>query len=59
MISATTVAILSESLAVCEAAGVKIEKMSDAMKVNACSSGLTNMKLPTMLEGNYEPHLNN
>ena len=56
MISATTVAILSESLAVCEAAGVKIEKMSDAMKVNACSSGLTNMKLPTMLEGNYEPH---
>ena len=56
MISATTVAILSESLAVCEAAGVKIEKMSDAMKVNACSSGLTNMKLPTMLEGNYAPH---
>jgi len=56
MISATSVAILSESLAVCKAAGVKVEKMSDAMKVNACSSGLTNMKLPTMLEGNYEPH---
>ena len=56
MISATTVAILAESLAVCEVGEVKLEKMLEAMSVNACSSGLTNMKLPTMLEGNYEPH---
>ena len=56
MISATTVAILAESLAVCKVGEVKLEKMLEAMTVNACSSGLTNMKLPTMLEGNYEPH---
>ena len=56
MISATTVAILAESLAVCKFGEVKLEKMLEAMTVNACSSGLTNMKLPTMLEGNYEPH---
>ena len=56
MISATTVTILAESLAVCKFGEVKLEKMLEAMTVNACSSGLTNMKLPTMLEGNYEPH---
>ncbi|MCH2025063.1 MAG: NAD(P)-dependent oxidoreductase [Verrucomicrobiales bacterium] len=56
MISATTVAILAEALSVCESGGVELDKMSEAMKVNACSSGLSNMKLPTMLEGNYEPH---
>ena len=56
MISATTVAILAEALSVCENGGVDIDKMSEAMKVNACASGLSNMKLPTMLDGNYEPH---
>ena len=56
MISATTVAILAEALSVCETGGVELDKMSEAMKVNACSSGLSDMKLPTMLEGNYEPH---
>ena len=47
MISATTVAILAEALSVCETGGVELDKMSEAMKVNACSSGLSNMKLPT------------
>jgi len=56
MISATTVAILAEALSVCETGGVELDKMSEAMKVNACASGLSNMKLPTMLDGNYEPH---
>ncbi|NRB45618.1 MAG: NAD(P)-dependent oxidoreductase [Verrucomicrobiales bacterium] len=56
MISATTVAILAEALSVCETGGVDLDKMSEAMKVNACASGLSNMKLPTMLDGNYEPH---
>ena len=56
MISATTVAILAEALSVCENGGVDLDKMPEAMKVNACASGLSNMKLPTMLDGNYEPH---
>ena len=56
MISATTVAILAEALSVCKTGEVDLDKMSEAMKVNACASGLSNMKLPTMLDGNYEPH---
>jgi len=56
MISATTVAILSESLAVAEKAGVDLGKMESALAVNACTSGLVNMKLPTMLEGDYGAH---
>ena len=56
MISATTVTVLAEALAVCENSGVDLKKMTEAMQVNACSSGLSNMKLPTMLAGDYEPH---
>ena len=56
MISATTVAILSEALAVCEQGGVEPQKMERALAVNGCSSGLSGMKLPTMLAGDYLPH---
>ncbi len=56
MISATTVAILSEALAVCEKGGVEPSKMEQALAVNGCASGLSGMKLPTMLTGDYLPH---
>lgn len=56
MISATTVAILSEALAVCEKGGVDPQKMEQALAVNGCASGLSAMKLPTMLTGDYLPH---
>jgi len=56
MISATTVAILSEALAVCEKGGVDPQKMEQALAVNGCASGLSGMKLPTMLTGDYLPH---
>ncbi len=56
MISATTVAILSEALAVCEKGGVNPQKMEQALAVNGCASGLSGMKLPTMLTGDYLPH---
>ena len=56
MISATKVAILSEALAVCEKGGVDPQKMEQALAVNGCASGLSAMKLPTMLTGDYLPH---
>ena len=56
MISATTVAILSEALAVCEKGGVDPQKMEQALAVNGCASGLSGMKLPTMLAADYLPH---
>ena len=56
MISATTVAILSEALAVCEKGGVDPQKMEQALAVNGCASGLSGMKLPTMLTGDHLPH---
>ncbi len=56
MISATTVAILAEALAVCEKGGVELQKLQQALAVNGCASGLSGMKLPTMLAGDYDPH---
>ena len=56
MISATTVQVLSEALAVVRSQGLSMQKMVDAMEVNACSSGLTSMKLPSILESDFEPH---
>ena len=56
MISATTVVILAEALAVAQRGGVELDKMEQALAVNACSSGLVNMKLPSMLAGDYDPH---
>lgn len=56
MVSATTVQVLSEALALTQAAGLDGHKFIDAILVNACCSDLARLKLPTMLEGNYEPH---
>jgi len=56
MVSATTVQVLSEALALTQAAGVDGTKFVDAMLVNACCSDLARMKLPTMLEGDYQTH---
>ena len=56
MISAATVQILSEALAVTEAHGVSGEKLLEALGHNACCSDLIRMKLPSILEDNYEAH---
>ncbi|MGI8605102.1 MAG: NAD(P)-dependent oxidoreductase [Verrucomicrobiales bacterium] len=56
MISATTVEILCEAMAVVAAHGVPLEKFAAAMEHNACSSGLTRMKIPSILERDFEPH---
>jgi 3-hydroxyisobutyrate dehydrogenase-like beta-hydroxyacid dehydrogenase len=56
MISATTVEILSEAMGVVAAHGVPLEAFAQAMEFNACASGLTRMKIPTILERDFDPH---
>jgi 3-hydroxyisobutyrate dehydrogenase-like beta-hydroxyacid dehydrogenase len=56
MISATTVEILSEAMGVVAAHGVPLERFAEAMEHNACSSGLTRMKIPSILKRDFEPH---
>ncbi|MFV1994479.1 MAG: NAD(P)-dependent oxidoreductase [Verrucomicrobiales bacterium] len=56
MISATTVQALSESLALTRSQGITGEALGEALALNACASDLTQMKLPTMIAGDYTPH---
>lgn len=61
MVSATTVQVLSEALAVCINHGVPPETFQAAVEYNACNSKVAAMKLPAMIAGDYAPHfsLNN
>jgi 3-hydroxyisobutyrate dehydrogenase-like beta-hydroxyacid dehydrogenase len=56
MISATTVQILAEAMAVTAAAGIPQEKFLRAMEGNANCSGLARMKIPAMAAGDFSPH---
>ena len=56
MVTAATVQVASEALALVHNAGVPLEKFADAMKSNGSNSGTLTMKLPKMLEGDFEPH---
>ncbi|MCB1205518.1 MAG: NAD(P)-dependent oxidoreductase [Verrucomicrobiae bacterium] len=56
MISAATVGILSEAYGLVLSAGIDPERLLEALGDNACCSPLVKMKLPGILEGNYEPH---
>ena len=61
MVSATTVQVLAEALAVCVNHGVPAETFQAAVEYNACNSKVAAMKLPAMIASDYEPHfsLNN
>lgn len=56
LISAATVQILAEALALTVKAGIPAEALSRAIEQNAMRSGVTDLKLPMMMEGDYEPH---
>lgn len=56
MISAATVEILSEAYGLTTAAGIDPNVLKTAIENNASSSVLTSMKLPTIIDENYEPH---
>ena len=56
MISAATVGILSEAYGLTKALGVNPEVLKVAIENNASGSVLTGMKLPSIMEGDYDPH---
>ncbi|MEM7696792.1 MAG: NAD(P)-dependent oxidoreductase [Verrucomicrobiota bacterium] len=56
MISATTVEVLSEAYGLVRSAGIEPQRLQEALELNACSSTLTGMKFPTMIEGDFETH---
>lgn len=56
MVTAATIEAAAEALALTQSAGVPLEKFAEAMRGNASSSGTLTMKLPKMLEGDFEPH---
>ncbi len=56
LISACTVQALAESLAIATRHGVSADCLIEAVSLNASSSVLAGMKLPTMAVGNFETH---
>src|SRR5216117_4613050 len=56
MITAATVQAAAEALALIQALGLPLEKFVEAMHANASHSTTLAMKLPKMLERDFEPH---
>ncbi|CAN5309507.1 NAD(P)-dependent oxidoreductase [soil metagenome] len=56
MITASTIEILAEALALTRSQGIAPEKLAAAIALNACSSAAATMKLPAMINRSYEPH---
>ncbi len=56
MISATVVQVLSEAYALTVASGMNPDKLIEALEHNACGSALTGMKLPSIINREYEAH---
>jgi len=56
MLVAATVQTLSEAMALVKKAGVPGEILAEALANHGVRSGLTDMKLPGMIHGDFEPH---
>jgi 3-hydroxyisobutyrate dehydrogenase-like beta-hydroxyacid dehydrogenase len=56
MITAASVQAAAEALALISRSGLPAEKFAAAMKNNGSNSATLDMKLPMMMEGNFEPH---
>ena len=56
MITAASVQAAAEALALVQALGVPLEKFVEAMRANASYSTTLAMKLPKMLQRDFEPH---
>ncbi len=56
MITAVTTQTLAEALALVMKAGLSPAAFASAIENNACRSGTTDIKLPKMATGDYEPH---
>ncbi len=56
LIAAVSVQALAEAFALCQKAGVDVAQFTAALAENACRSGTMDLKLPKMVQGDYEPH---
>jgi 3-hydroxyisobutyrate dehydrogenase-like beta-hydroxyacid dehydrogenase len=56
MVTAASVQAAAEALALVQAVGLPLEKLVEAMRGNASYSETLAMKLPKMIEANFEPH---
>jgi len=56
MITAASVQAAAEALALVSKSGLPPEKFAAAMRHNGSNSSTLDMKLPMMMEGNFEPH---
>ena len=56
MITAASVQAAAEALALIQSAGLPLEKFVSAMQGNASNSTTLTMKLPKIMEGDFEPH---
>lgn len=56
IVTATSVQALAEGLALINHAGIPAEKFVQALQNNASNSKTLSMKLPKMIEGNFDPH---
>lgn len=56
MVTAASVQGAAEALALIAKSGLPVEKFADAMRNNGSNSPTLDMKLPMMMEGNFEAH---
>ncbi len=56
MVTAATVQAAAEALALVNECGLPLAKFAEAMRSNGSNSGTLTMKLPKMLDGDFEPH---
>lgn len=56
LVTAVTVKALSEAAAITRSQGIPLELLKTALESNANYSPLIGMKLPAIMEGNFEPH---
>jgi 3-hydroxyisobutyrate dehydrogenase-like beta-hydroxyacid dehydrogenase len=56
MVTAASVQAAAEALALVSRSGLPVEKFAAAMRNNGSYSATLDMKLPMMMEGNFEPH---
>lgn len=55
LISATTVTALTEALALLDRNGIPLHKLADVLRDNAARSPVIDMKMPCMINGDFEP----
>lgn len=56
LISATTTQVLAEALALCRKLGVADETFAMALEWNGARSGVSDLKLPKMIQADFSPH---